>query len=178
MLSKLPPARIENIVVQDAGDEVLIYDLITNKAFCLNETSAIIYQACDGKTSSDELKAKYHFSDDLIFFALDELKKEKLIEDNYVSPFKGIKRREVIKKIGLASMIALPVIVSLMAPTAVMAAASCGGASPAGTILGCTATEQSCLAMFQMCASCSTSAVIMIGAGACDAQNPFLCTCD
>jgi hypothetical protein len=36
-----PISRQQNIVVQDLGSEVLIYDLTINKAFCLNETSAL-----------------------------------------------------------------------------------------------------------------------------------------
>ena len=43
-----PKARKENLVVQESNGEVLIYDLDTNKAFCLNETSALVWQACDG----------------------------------------------------------------------------------------------------------------------------------
>ncbi|MEK7723689.1 MAG: hypothetical protein AAB336_05020, partial [Acidobacteriota bacterium] len=138
---------------------------------------AIVYQSCDGKTSVDELKKKHEFTDDLIFLALDLLKKENLLDENFVSPLQTMDRRKVVKLIGKTSLIAIPIISSLMAPTSVMAASTCGGASPAGTILGCTQLESQCLAMFQMCASCATTATITIGAGACDAANPFLCTC-
>ena len=127
MSSKLPQTKTENIVVQDVDDEILIYDLILNKAFCLNETSALVYNACDGKTEFEEFKRKHNFPDDLLFFALDELQKQNLIENNYISPLKDIKRREVIKKIGLASIIALPIISSIVAPTSVMAQSDCGG---------------------------------------------------
>ena len=44
-----PSTRKSDIVVQKTGEEVLIYDLKVDKAFCLNETSALIWQACDGK---------------------------------------------------------------------------------------------------------------------------------
>lgn len=177
MLTKLPLAKTENIVIQTAGDDFLIYHLVTEKAFCLNQTSALVFNACDGKTSLDELKEKHQFTEDLILLALDELKRGGLIADDYVSPLKGMKRREVIKKVGLASMIALPVIVSLIAPTSAMAQ-SCGGTFAMGTVLGCTVTEQSCLNMASMCASCSSSGSIMIGAGACDTPAPFLCVCE
>lgn len=39
--------RNENIVVQEMAAELLIYVLKTNKAFCLDETSALIYQFCN-----------------------------------------------------------------------------------------------------------------------------------
>lgn len=76
MPTKLPPAKTENIVIQTAGEEVLIYDLIINKVFALNETSTLVYQLCDGQTSFQELKDIYQFTDDLIYLALDELKVE------------------------------------------------------------------------------------------------------
>lgn len=67
-------------------------------------------------------------TDEIIFLALDGLKKEKLLEDNsqYVSPFAEMNRRAVIRKVGLASLIALPVISNLIAPTAGQAASACG----------------------------------------------------
>lgn len=122
-MNKLPLARNTDVVVQALGKEILIYDLHTHKAYNLNETSSIVYQACDGKTTFDELKLRTKFSDEIIFLALDELIKEKLVTENrvYNSPFSGMSRREAIRKAGFATMIALPVISSLVAPTAAMA---------------------------------------------------------
>ena len=179
MMSRLPQTKTENIVVQYVGDEVLIYDLITNKAFCLNETSALVYNACDGKTVLADFKRKHNFPDELIFFALDELSKQDLIEKNYESPLKGMKRREVIKKIGLATMVALPVIASLVAPTALQAASICGGTNAPGFVIGCIQTAMGCEVMGSpLCTSCSATGTITIGAGACTVASPFLCVCD
>ena len=120
----LPKARSNNIIVLNLEKELLVYDLSANKAFSLNETSSIVYQNSDGKTSFAELKAKYKFSDELIFFALDELEKERLIEtdQNYQSPFEKLSRREVVKKVGLSTILAIPVIFSVIAPKAINAA--------------------------------------------------------
>jgi hypothetical protein len=114
----LPVARNTNITTQDLKDEILIYDFTNNKAYCLNPTSTIIYNACNGKTSFEDLEKSHNFKPDLIFLALDELKKNDLVED-YNSPFVGISRREIIRKVGLGSMVALPVISSLIAPKAI-----------------------------------------------------------
>lgn len=123
-MKKLPPSRNENIVVRTVSDETLIYDLISNKVFCLNTTLAEVYAACDGKTTFEEFKNQHHFPDDLIFFSLDELKRENLIETDseYQSPFATLNRREIVKKVGFATMIALPLITSLIAPKAINAA--------------------------------------------------------
>lgn len=124
-MKKLPTARQNNLVIQQLDSELLVYDLETNKAFSLSETSALVFNACNGETTFDELKAKHNFTDDLIFLTLDELKKESLIADNsYRSPFTGISRREAAIKVGLATMLALPVILGVAAPAAA-AAASC-----------------------------------------------------
>lgn len=119
---KLPLARTKDVVVQDLKTEVLVYDLKTNQAFCLNDTSAKVFNACDGLTTFDELKSRYKFSADLIHLALDELSRNNLIESDYESPLAGISRREAIRQVGLASLVSLPVISALIAPQASHAA--------------------------------------------------------
>ena len=127
-----PKTRNENIVVQEMENEILIYDLKENKAFCLNETSALIYQLCDGKRTVEEIsksiskKLNQPISEELIWLALDNFKKDNLLEENerFEIDFKGLNRRQVIKKIGLASMIALPIVSSIVAPNAAMAQSS------------------------------------------------------
>ncbi len=150
-----PLSRKDEIVVQELNGEVLIYDLRTNKAFCLNETSSLVWEACDGNTSVSDIsrsisrKLNAPANDDLIWLALDQLKKEKLIAngDEVISNFEGMSRREVIKKVGLASVIALPVIASLVAPKAAMAASMCGqicsNSSDCSGIPNCTTCRQS-----------------------------------
>jgi hypothetical protein len=43
-----PEARKDGLVIQDLPEEILVYDLNTNKAHCLNQTAAYVWQACDG----------------------------------------------------------------------------------------------------------------------------------
>lgn len=122
---KLPSSRTENIVVQETDKELLIYDLLTNQAFCLNETSALVWQNCDGtkeilqiaRTVGKQLGCEV--TDELILLAIEGLKKENLIEAATTPT--NFNRREVIKRIGLGSSIALPIIFSVSAPTAIAA---------------------------------------------------------
>lgn len=130
---QLPSARNENILVQELKNEILIYDLLTNKACCLNETSAKVFNACGNAETFESLKKNHRFTDDLIHLSLDELKKNNLLKDEYASVFAGMSRREVIRKVGLASMIALPVVSGLVAPVA--ANATSGGCAIDGTIV-------------------------------------------
>ena len=140
-----PKARKENLVVQELDGEVLIYDLNTNKAFSLNETSSLVWQLCDGDNSVSEIsesigrKLDSPANEDLVWLALDQLKKEKLISngEEVVSSFAGMSRREVIKKVGMGTMIALPLVSSLVAPTAASAqSVACAGAM-CGATLAC-----------------------------------------
>lgn len=144
-MKKFPLARTADIVMQTLGKEVLIYDLDTHKAHCLNETSAAVYQACDGKTFVSEIsfllskQLKSPVTEDFVWLALDGLKKENLIgnEVEISMPFEGLSRREVIRKVGLASMIALPVSSSLTAPTAAHAASAGANGATCTTDAGC-----------------------------------------
>jgi hypothetical protein len=124
---KLPKLRSENIVVQNVNDEVLIYDLQADKAVCLNSTSAIVFNQCDGETTFEALKKDFKFSDDLIHLALEKLNETNLLagyESNV--EFSGLSRREVIKRVGLGTMIALPMVSALVAPSAAHAASGPG----------------------------------------------------
>lgn len=52
---KNPLFRQDNIVIQELENELLIYDLNRNKVFCLNETSAMVWQLCNGHNSILEI---------------------------------------------------------------------------------------------------------------------------
>jgi hypothetical protein len=154
-MKKLPVARVSQVVIQDLENEVLIYDLTINKAFCLNETASIIYKACDGATTFDEVRNRHDFTDNMIFFAIDELKKENLIEsgEEYNSPFKGLKRREVIKKIGFSSLIALPLVASIVAPSALNAASGAPAGGGFGTACTGNNSQGTCQPLLTCCGS-------------------------
>ena len=46
-----PMARQNGLVVQEMPDEVLVYDLDSNKAHCLNQSAAFVWRSCDGDKS-------------------------------------------------------------------------------------------------------------------------------
>lgn len=122
---KLPKAKTDNIVTQESGKDLLLYNLTTNQAYCLNETAAAIYQFCDGKNSTAELKLQTKFPDELIFLALEELNRENLLEESYKASYEGMSRRQAVKKIGFSSLLALPVITSIIAPAAAASGSTC-----------------------------------------------------
>jgi hypothetical protein len=160
MTNKKPIGRKSGIVTQDFGRELLIYDLKIHQAFCLNETSAIVWTVCDGKHSIGEItdilsqKLKTKASEDIVWLTLNELQNSNLLENEVENKFVGLSRREIIRKVGFASMIALPIISTLVAPTALHAqSAACACGAAAGTnsrMEGCScATDSDC------CGTCS-----------------------
>lgn len=169
-LNIYPKAISENFVVQELGDETLIYNLSTNQAFCLNPTSAFVWKKCDGQTSVSEIakqlsrKTNQLVSEEIVWLALNQLQKEKLIiENNRVASYFGeMSRREVIRRVGLASMIALPLISSIVAPTAAQA--------QSGTTSG--ACTDNCLTLGAVCGcaagtiNCPTGATLGVTASA------------
>lgn len=129
---QLPMARKEGLVIQELSDELLVYDLNSNKAHCLNQTAAIVWKACDGKNSITEIINNFEkqtggkVSEDLVWLAIDQLSEKDLFEEGLPKKFEGQNRRQVLKKIGLASIIALPIVASITAPTAALAV-TCSG---------------------------------------------------
>lgn len=136
-MAKLPESRRTELVIQEANDEIMIYDLKTDKTLCLNKTAANVWNACDGKTAFDELKNRHNYSDETIYLALDELKSRNLLAEQYSSPFAGMNRRQLIRKVGLASMVMLPVVSSIIAPTASRASSRLNA-----NCTGCTSRTQ------------------------------------
>jgi hypothetical protein len=134
-----PASRQDNIVIQEIRNEILIYDLTKNKAVCLNPTSALIWQECDGTKSVSEIsrhlsrQLKSNISEDVVWLALNQFKKADLLTDNeeFITPFDNLTRRQIVKRIGFASLVALPIISSVIAPTAVNAQSG-GNCGPLG----------------------------------------------
>jgi hypothetical protein len=114
-----PIARKKGLVIQETLDEVLVYDSQTNKGFCLNQTAAFVWKSCTGENSVTDIVKQFEdetgsaVQNDLIWLAIDQLSERNLLETNVPAQFAGETRRSVLKKIGFASMVAVPVIASM-----------------------------------------------------------------
>jgi hypothetical protein len=128
-----PKARSKDLVVQNILSETLIYDLANHQAHCLNETAAFIWRNCSGDASVDNLVrlAESEFGGpvhvDVITLALTQFNDHKLLIEDVPVGRPLLNRRQAIKKIGLASAIALPVIASLATPAQTLGTLSCSG---------------------------------------------------
>ncbi len=147
---QMPVARKEGLVIQEMPDEVLVYDMETNQAHCLNQTAASVWKSCDGvNTVADitkklEKEFKTSIPEDFVWLAIDQLSKDKLLEQEIETKISGLSRREVIKRIGFASMAVLPVVAMLSFPQTAMAG-TCPNSSCSDTEqLGCQGATHCC----------------------------------
>ena len=142
-----PLARQNGLVVQEMPDEVLVYDMDTNKAHCLNQSAAFVWRSCDGSNSVADIVRQFEsngngrVTEDFVWLAIDQLNENGLLESGVAPRFAGQSRRQVLKTIGLASVVALPVIASLVAPQNALGVVSCGCNGPGNCMnTGCPST--------------------------------------
>lgn len=111
--------RTAGLLVQETPDELLVYDLSSNKALCLNETSQKVFQYCNGESNFDQISEKSGIPKELVWLAIEEFQKNNLLEFKVETelPKDRVTRRKVLIKAGAAA-IALPMIASLVAPLA------------------------------------------------------------
>lgn len=140
-----PLARKEGLVIHELPDEVLIYDLETDRAHCLNQTAAFVWQRCDGRRKPSEIarelssQVSAQLDDQIVWMALDQLAHNQLLVESPTPPPKiaALNRREMVRALGLTAAVAIPVVASIVAPTPAQAATGCatagqpcGGSNP------------------------------------------------
>lgn len=158
MQNPRPRARAAGLVVRELPEEVLVYDLERHRAVCLNRTAALVWKSCDGLTSvgkmsrllAVELRAPVPV--ELIWLALEQLGRERLLEEKVARPpaLAGMSRRELIRRLGLAAAVTLPLVISVLAPTAAQA-------------LSCVPTGGACATSAQCCPNNVCVASVCVG---------------
>ena len=138
----MPRACQEKLLVHELTDEVLVYDLKRHKAHSLNKTAALVWQRCDGKSGVTEItqlleeKLGTSIDKDVVWLALQQLERASLLEDSKSQAVASVRvsRRQLMRRMGLAAAVSLPLVSSIFAPTSAQAA-SCqpvGGLCPNG----------------------------------------------
>lgn len=144
---RMPRARREGLIIEDLPTEVLVYDSARDKAHCLNQTAALVWKYCDGKTTVSKIARQLErdlnaakVDEKMVWYALDQLSRDHLLEESFVPPslLGGLTRRQMVRTLGIAAVIAVPVVTSIIVPTA-KAATSC-----ISTGQSCTTSAQCC----------------------------------
>ena len=122
-----PKSRQAGLLIDHVGDETIVYDEERQEAHSLNRAASIVWEGSDGRRNVGELAAllgeTLHVepNDSVVEYALDEVARVHLLE-NGPDGGEQVSRRDALRRFSLAAAVALPVILSLAAPTAAMAA--------------------------------------------------------
>ena len=146
----IPAARRDRLVVKELADEVLVYDLERHRAHCLNPTAAAVWRHCDGQTTVAALAQRLRqelptpVEEEVVWLAVEQLDKARLLSEGLPRPGDrgGMSRREVMRLLGAAAVMAVPLVTTIVAPPS-SAAVSCVGVGGA-----CTSTSQCCPGLF------------------------------
>lgn len=142
-----PLARERALIVEELVEETLVYDLEVHRAHCLNRSAALVWKQCDGRRGIAEItkilkrELGAGVDDKMVWYALEQLGKFRLLEARAGKPItnnRGMTRREAVRRLGLAAM-AVPLIISIDAPTSAQATSAC---LPSGA--ACSASAQCC----------------------------------
>jgi hypothetical protein len=115
----------DQLIVEELGTELMIYDQKRNQAFCLNQKAAFVWLHCDGKTTVPAIAAKLAQTlgepadEKVVQFALLSLSKDGLLEPSAFVPCvsAGMSRREMMQKIGIRAAVSLPLVTALLVAT-------------------------------------------------------------
>jgi hypothetical protein len=152
-MQKKPLTRQDGLIIRELENEILIYDTRNNKAHCLNDTAARVWKQCDGHTSAEEISRSLTHQlgtpvdEKVVWFALKQFGRDQLLEETLPVPpaylASGLNRREMVRVLGLAAVVAVPLVTSIVAPSAVQAATCL----PSGS--ACTSSAQCCSGLCQ-----------------------------
>ena len=118
-----PRARETDLLSEPLGDELLVFDSAVNRAHSLNATAAAVWRASDGTRSREQIAEHCQLDPVAVELALDSLADARLLA-GYTPPAERVSRRTAIRRMALTGAtvgIALPVIRSIVAPSAAMA---------------------------------------------------------
>lgn len=162
-MQKMPQARRSGLIVKEAEGEVLIYDLEQNKAHCLNETAARVWNHCDGVTSvtdvctslSRELNAPC--DPQVVWYALKQFAKDNLLEEEEIKMpgfiTGDLNRRQMVRALGLGAIIAVPLVTTILAPTPAQAATQFPPGTPCTSAGQCSSGVCACTTPAPGCAT-------------------------
>lgn len=141
---EFPRRRSSGLVVQEHDTELLVYDLRTHRAHALNAPLRRIWELCDGTRSITEIDSELsavsgeEASYTLLIHGLVQLREAGLLDGaEYQEADAVFSRRDLVRKAGTAGLAALPVLTSIIVPTAAAAQSGACGVT-AGQTCSCT----------------------------------------
>jgi coenzyme PQQ synthesis protein D (PqqD) len=150
MKNDAPRGVREQMSVQRVGTEVLVYDEQRHRAFCLNASSATVWELADGERTVAEIAAvasvelQRAVSEEVVQYALEELRRDGLIEaSTMVEEAQTVSRRELLQRLGVGGAMLLPAVAAIVAPTAAQAYSGCFDCSSSQSLRAAQAARAS-----------------------------------
>ena len=132
MFNPETPRRLQrHLSVQQVGAETLVYDELRHQAFCLNESSSAVWRLADGEHTVAQIQAaaavelKAGVGEEFVLFALEELRRDGLVEPSTIAARPAMSRRVMLQRLGVGGALLVPAVAAIVAPTAVEAYSGC-----------------------------------------------------
>ena len=136
-----PMARTTGVVIKAVADEMLVYDLVQHRAHSLNRVAAAVWRQCDGRSDAAAIAGRLHATDRLavpeaaVRYAFAALSRAQLVEEKAQAV--GPTRRELLRRLGTAAAVTLPVVASITVSTAAHAQSCPGLGAPCSPTVNC-----------------------------------------
>lgn len=126
----MPRARKDGLIIKILADEVLVYDVERHLVHCLNRAAALVWRNCDGKKTFSETAAlvrtdlKTAGAEHVVALALERLRQAKLLRASTGLKTEApglMSRRNLIRKLSVATAVSLPLVTSILLPQAAAA---------------------------------------------------------
>jgi Coenzyme PQQ synthesis protein D (PqqD) len=130
--------RKSGLTIERIDSELLVFDPETDEVHSLNESSALVFDMCDGSSTTEEMRARLPeiglpADPEIIELALAELDEASLIAVQPALAASNVTRRTLTRRLGLSAVAValIPVVETILAQPA--AAAGSFLTTPAGT---------------------------------------------
>ena len=138
----LPRLRTSDIIVRELQGELLIYDVVTNNALCLNPAARLVSDHCDGVTTMGEVVDKLGTganaasAEVVVLSVLSRLQREGLLEGSIDLPGEDLLSRRRVLSAAAVVGAALPLVSLLVVPSAMAQQSGC-----LGSLQSCASVE-------------------------------------
>jgi hypothetical protein len=163
-----PKARVQGLLTEQLGDELVVYDQERKRGHRLNRTSALVWRYSDGTKTIREIAALLQqelnpaADENLVLITLSQLDAAHLLEESVKVSSQQTRssRREFVRKVGAIGVVSLilPLITTMSVP------------SPAGAQT-CTQSAGQCSTTCSPCELSSSfcGSLICLSSGTCNA---------
>ncbi|MFL5616276.1 MAG: PqqD family protein [Gemmatimonadaceae bacterium] len=129
-----PRARRRGVLVDQVGDEMIVFDEERKEAHSLNRLASIVWRYCDGAHSISDIalllgnELGVETKEPIVEYALDKLASVHLLQSDNEND--QLNRREVMKRVAVVGVAAVGLrsVLTVITPTEAMAAS--GGSTP------------------------------------------------